>query len=164
MSYIKLVEVQQTEQATITGTTKGASDYDSRIARVFDETGNTIAHECAHALGLPHWFHTATDILAEIGRIAEARAPTIGIFSTEQLYLFHDASHVDGLEIVFNKRFSSSSPPTLASRVVTLRFLFFPRIYQMSQTDNLMDYQTNGLPAHQEQLRKHQVEQIRYFA
>lgn len=164
MPYVKLVTVQFLANATATTTTTGNSPYASRTARIFVEAEKTLAHESAHGLGLPHWFHTKEDDLAQVGQLAESYAKLIGISSTQQLYLFHDAGHAAGVDVAFENQWTSSGTASLAAREKALRFLLFPRMYGLYLTDNLMDYQKNALPAHQKQLRKHQIEQMRYFA
>lgn len=166
MGYVVASESKVIDGVTYKTITRGNSKIATRSARVFVDNPKTIAHECGHAIGLPHWFKDTSDEPATIKSAVVARVNIIGIFNTRDLYLFHDDGNAHGLHAALTgAQWNPQVPQTPQNREKSLRFLFFPRLYRRYATDDLMDYQSEGgVPPSQEQLRKHQVEQIRYFA
>jgi hypothetical protein len=167
-----LMEFVNTEEIEIVGgvqqtkKTLGDSVPGSRVARVYPYSRKTLCHESGHALGLPHWFFADRDHLtiSNLRSNARAAADVLGISSTQELYLFHDKENSVGIEVALSGAPAKFANLVLSWRVEYLTNLFHPRLYAQFGTNNLMDYQSQGKPANQEQLRKHQIEQIRYYA
>jgi hypothetical protein len=147
------------------GTTSGATAQWFRAPCVYDYRRKTLAHESAHGLGLPHSFYDGSVKYLDISLKAEASARSMSLLSTQDLYLFCDDVNSTGLKATLTTRFGVADPLTVYERASKIEAITETRRYYIYQTENLLDYlNSSKMPENQEQLRKDQIEQIRFYA
>jgi hypothetical protein len=148
-----------------TGTTAGITTQWLRSPCIYQYQLKRLAHETAHGLGLPHTFYDANVKYPKISSNANDSARSIGISSTQDLYSFYDVVNSTGLASVLAAKFGQPATLSLSERGAKIGDMNQTRMYTIYQTHNLLDYQNQAnLQVRQEQLRKDQIEQLRYYA